>query len=124
MFYIINSDKKCIAICDLSPDSDDLKSRDEFSIESQELHEIGCTYENCEFKAQEKTNAERLSDFLILASTELTHVNSIGLQCYMAGIDFPADWRAYRSDLISLSKTTEYSDTLALPTQPALPSNI
>ena len=72
----------------------------------------------------EKTDAEKLAIFLKSVSESVDYVSSVGLQCYMAGIDFPADWKAYRTALITLSKTTEYSDTLVLPPQPDLPSNI
>jgi hypothetical protein len=72
----------------------------------------------------EKTGEENLQDFRKSVQAELNFVSSIGLQCYMAGIDFPADWKAYRTELIALSKVSEYSDNLVLPTQPPLPSNI
>lgn len=72
----------------------------------------------------EKTDSEKLSEFLKSVSTTIDYVGSIGLQCYMAGIDFPADWKEYRTELIALSKTTEYSDSLSLPTQPPLPTDI
>jgi hypothetical protein len=124
MFYIFNSNNTCIGICDSEPDDSDLSSRGEFSIENKEKHDIGCTYDNDLFVKSQKSDAEKLSTFLKSVSTSINFINTIGLQCYMAGIDFPADWKAYRTELIALSKVSEYSDNLVLPTQPPLPSNI
>lgn len=124
MFYIINSENKCIAICDTKPDLDDLKSRNEFSVESQEIYKIGYTYENKELKEPEKTDSEKLFELRSSVSSALSVCNSVGLQCYMTNTVFPADWVAYRAKLVALSATTECEDTLSLPTQPDLPSGV
>ena len=44
MFYVFNSKNKCIASCDFEPDTEDIKSRNEFCIESDIFVEMGDTY--------------------------------------------------------------------------------
>lgn len=46
MFYIFNKDNMCIASCSFEPDSEDLVSRQEFFIESEEKVSLGSTYGN------------------------------------------------------------------------------
>ena len=72
----------------------------------------------------QKTEEEKLSDFLSLVSNALSFCNSVGLQCYMTGSTFPDDWASYRSELVVLSAITEWDDILSLPTQPDLPSGV
>lgn len=38
MYYIFNKENKCICSCDYEPNIDDLKTRDEFSIESDKTY--------------------------------------------------------------------------------------
>ncbi len=71
-----------------------------------------------------KSEAEMLADFLRAVSKSLATCNSVGLQCYMISAAFPDDWVSYRAKLVALSATTEWEDTLSLPTQPDLPSGV
>ena len=46
MFYIFNSENKCIGFCDYEPNKEDLETRGEFSVESDNSYSIGATFEN------------------------------------------------------------------------------
>ena len=124
MFYIVDANNICVAVCDMLPDEDDLKFRSEQVVESQEDGKLGCILVDGSFQDIEKTGPEKLSDFIKSVQLEVNKVSSVGLQCYMSGIDFPTDWKVYRESLIALSKVQEYSEALALPTKPPLPDGV
>lgn len=44
MWYIFNSDKKAIATCDFKPNQDDLATRNEIAVESQEIIPLSEAY--------------------------------------------------------------------------------
>ena len=44
MFYIFNSSNVCIGTCNFEPDKEDLKSRDEFFVQSDNYHNLGSIY--------------------------------------------------------------------------------
>ena len=82
MFYIFNSENKCIGFCDYEPNKEDLETRGEFSVESDEQHKINSSYTdgvisnptiviNYEEKARELRNILRnnIDKFLLPAST-------------------------------------------------------
>jgi hypothetical protein len=73
---------------------------------------------------KEKTDEEKLSEFLHSVSNALSICNSVGLQCYMTSTAFPIDWVTYREKLVTLSTTTAWSDSLNLTTQPSVPTGI
>lgn len=82
MFYIFNSENKCIGFCDYEPNKEDLETRSEFSVESDEQHKINSSYTdgvisnpivviNYEEKARELRDTIRnnIDKFLLPAST-------------------------------------------------------
>lgn len=44
MFYIFNSSNVCIGTCNFEPDKEDLKSRGEFFVQSDNHHKLGSIY--------------------------------------------------------------------------------
>lgn len=44
MFYIFNSSNVCIGTCNFEPDKEDLKSRGEFFVQSDNYHKLGSIY--------------------------------------------------------------------------------
>ena len=46
MFYIFNAENKCVGYCNSEPNLEDLKSRNEYSVESNDVYNIGATFEN------------------------------------------------------------------------------
>ena len=64
MFYIFNNKNKCITSCDFEPNTEDIKYRNEFCIESDTSIGIGDTYIN---GAIQKDNTEKLTDYEIKA---------------------------------------------------------
>lgn len=44
MFYIFNSSNVCIGTCNFEPDKEDLKSRGEFFVQSDNYHNLGSIY--------------------------------------------------------------------------------
>ncbi|MGB7650859.1 MAG: hypothetical protein WBL62_06675 [Gallionella sp.] len=53
--------------------------------------------------------------------SKLTAPGGTVMRCYMAGIAFPADWQAYRTELLAIANGTDTTST-ALPTQPSYPA--
>ena len=46
MFYIFNAENKCVSCCSTMPNLEDLETRNEYSIESEDSYSIGSTFEN------------------------------------------------------------------------------
>lgn len=46
MFYIFNTENKCIGYCGAEPNLEDLASRNEYAVESEASYSIGATFEN------------------------------------------------------------------------------
>lgn len=67
MFYIFNNKNKCISTSDFEPDLDDLKSRKEYYVESEELFDFNTVYAKSRkivIKRDLETEAKRLVDKL------------------------------------------------------------
>lgn len=50
MFYIFNSNNICVSLCDIEPDIEDLHTRGEFSIQSDESYRLGSVYNGSEIE--------------------------------------------------------------------------
>ena len=46
MFYIFNAESKCIGYCSAEPNLEDLATRNEYAVESDNSYSIGATFEN------------------------------------------------------------------------------
>lgn len=46
MFYIFNAENKCIGYCSAEPNLEDLATRNEYAVESDNSYSIGATFEN------------------------------------------------------------------------------
>ena len=46
MFYIFNAEGKCIGYCSAEPNLEDLATRNEYAVESDDSYSIGATFEN------------------------------------------------------------------------------
>lgn len=46
MFYIFNAENKCIGYCSAEPNLEDLATRNEYAVESDDSYSIGATFEN------------------------------------------------------------------------------
>ena len=46
MFYIFNAENKCIGYCGAEPNLEDLATRNEYAVESDNSYSIGATFEN------------------------------------------------------------------------------
>ena len=46
MFYIFNAENKCIGYCGAEPNLEDLATRNEYAVESDDSYSIGATFEN------------------------------------------------------------------------------
>ena len=46
MFYIFNAENKCIGYCGTEPNLEDLATRNEYAVESDNSYSIGATFEN------------------------------------------------------------------------------
>ena len=46
MFYIFNAENKCIGYCSAEPNLEDLATRNEYAVESEDSYNIGATFEN------------------------------------------------------------------------------
>lgn len=46
MFYIFNAENKCIGYCGAEPNLEDLATRGEYVVESEDSYNIGATFEN------------------------------------------------------------------------------
>ena len=46
MFYIFNAENKCIGYCGAEPNLEDLATRNEYAVESEDSYNIGATFEN------------------------------------------------------------------------------
>lgn len=44
MYYIFNSNNVCVGTCNTEPDQEDLKTREEFCILSNDAHDLGSIY--------------------------------------------------------------------------------
>lgn len=67
MFYIFNNKNKCISTSDFEPDIDDLKSRNEYYIESDEVFDFNTVYAQSRkiiIKRDIETEAKQLADKL------------------------------------------------------------
>ena len=67
MFYIFNNKNKCISTSDFEPDIDDLKSRNEYYIKSDEVFDFNTVYAQSKkiiIKRDIETEAKKLVDKL------------------------------------------------------------
>ena len=67
MFYIFNNKNKCISTSDFEPDIDDLKSRNEYYIKSDEVFDFNTVYAQSKkiiIKRDIETEAKQLVDKL------------------------------------------------------------
>ncbi len=46
MFYIFNAENKCMSYCNAQPNLEDLATRNEYAVESDDSYSIGATFEN------------------------------------------------------------------------------
>lgn len=46
MFYIFNAENKCIGYCSAEPNLEDLATRNEYAVESDDSYSIGAPFEN------------------------------------------------------------------------------
>ena len=74
------------------------------------------------YQAEQQRQAEpTLAMKAKAALNTLTAPGGTVMRCYMAGIMFPADWQAYRAELLAIANGTDTTST-ALPPQPDYPA--
>lgn len=104
MYYIFKNNGECIASCNNKPNTDDLESRDEIAVESNENYNITkIKLYNGNIVVVEPTQAEKNQAQANTAKAELRSLAEKAMMAQLAGGDIAAQQAAYQSNIATLS---------------------